>query len=175
MVTIMKRMEKFVNKKLIFVIAGLVICFLVSYLFALIYKFDNENITNSNLSEYIINKDKYTYIIDDIQNTRDVINIYGFVAQLKKQTISVNRQFALIEGNNVILIPTIKIQRDGATEYFDDGNNYENMGIQGRILTEYLQKDKLYKIGIIVKDDGEPYIVVTDKFIENIEVEQYVL
>lgn len=155
------------KKNEIIILSGLLICFLISMSFILLYKHDNGRLTNlGTVSDYNTTND-YIVIIDDYVIDASYLSIYGCALKLGKNIDYVNNQFVLIDDNDRIYgLNTIVVDRPSATEYYNDGFNYDKSGLQAHCKIGHLVDNENYKIGLIITEyDRSNYLVVTDKVV----------
>ncbi len=56
-------------------------------------------------------------------------------------------------------------KRSDITERWNNGNNYDNSGLQGNGLIKYLNKGQ-YRIGFLIINNSEQYYYMTDVYLE---------
>lgn len=141
-------------------------CFVITpFLLIFLFKYDNEKLISlGQVSDYHIT-DKYITIIDDIKQTKNKTSIYGCSIKLGEDLDYVNKQYVLIDNQNKAYgLNTVVVDRKSATEYFNDGFNYDKSGLNGQFATKYLNDGVIYRIGILVIErDGKIYLYISDK------------
>ncbi len=144
---------------------------LISLMFVMIYRYDNERLISlGQVSDYQTS-DEYVVIIDDIQLTKLTLSIFGCSVKLGEDINYVNKQYVLIdEENQIIGMNTVVVDRKSATEYYNDGFNYDKSGLNGQCLTKYLDKRTIYKVGMVIKElDGNRYLYISDLVVGGIK------
>lgn len=142
-------------------------CIMIPLILIILFNYDNEKLTSlGNISDYNLTNE-YITIIDDVQQTKNKTTIYGCSLKLGENLDYVNKQYVLVDDENrVIGINTVVTDRTSATEYFNDGFNYDKSGLNGQFATKYINNEVNYKIGILIKEkNGATYLVISDRII----------
>lgn len=142
-------------------------CIIVPLLFIILFNSDSKKlILIGEVSDYAIS-DKYITIIDDVQQINNTTLIYGCSVKLGEDLSYVNKQYVLIDEQNKLYgMNTLIVDRKSATEYYNDGFNYDNSGLNGQFASKYLDENSFYKIGIVINEiDGNTYLAISDKII----------
>lgn len=147
-------------------IIGFFVCCLISAVFSLIYKLDNECLKCSGtINNYeIVPASGFAYGVDNTNNSKKSLVVNGFACKLGENLSYVNSTFVLIDDrNDVYKMNTIMVKRPSATSYFNDGNNYDNCGLSAACRLSQLKTNTKYKVGfLIVLNDGTVYLAQTD-------------
>jgi len=152
------------NINLRIAIIGLLFSFMVSSMFGVIYKHDNEKIIYmGTTSEYDLANGEYFFIVHHAIITESRLHIHGALLKRGANLNYVNNRYVLIDKNNKLYgIKTIMIKRPDVTEFFNDGYNYDNSGLDGQTKA-YKFKNSEYSVGAIIKEkDGREYLVISD-------------
>ncbi len=86
-------------------------------------------------SNYLMYIDNLTWKRDNISNTKDYINIEGWLIKPGEEvkTAAIKIVFQDTETGKYYIIPTTMVERDSVTEYFADGLSYKYSGFSVRI------------------------------------------
>lgn len=142
-------------------------CIIVPLIFIILFSYDSRKLKLiGEVSDYAIS-DKYITIIDDVQQINNTALIYGCSVKLGEDLSYVNKQYVLVDEQNKLYgMNTVIVDRKSATEYYNDGFNYDNSGLNGEFATRYLEENSVYKIGIVINEkDGNTYLAISDKTI----------
>ncbi len=151
------------ENKISIILLGLSIA--LPILFIILFMHDNEKIEKISLNEATELSLVTEYGIENIIVDDTNIFLSGWLIE-KPDTISkVNRNFILSDGNNIYKLNTIMEKRSDITERWNNGNNYDNSGLQGNGLIKYLNKGQ-YRIGFLITDNSEQYYYMTDVYLE---------
>ncbi len=143
----------------------LALSIILPVLFIMLFIHDNEKIEKISLDEATELSMVTEYGIENIIVDNTNIFLSGWLIE-KPDTISkVNRNFILSDGNNTYKLNTIMEKRSDITERWNNGNNYDNSGLQGNGLIKYLNKGQ-YRIGFLIINNSEQYYYMTDVYLE---------
>ena len=145
-------------------IIGFFLCVIISILFCVVYVLDNERMNFiGSVDEYKLH-DNYTVIIDSVESSGKYYNIYGCALELGKDIAYVNNHFVLIDKHGQVKkISTVNVKRESATQYFNDGYNYDSCGLIGQVKKTDIIEGETYKIGVlIISNTDEKYLKISD-------------
>ena len=143
----------------------LALSIILPVLFIMLFIKDKEKIEKISLDEATELSMVTEYGIENIIVDNTNIFLSGWLIE-KPDTISkVNRNFILSDGNNTYKLNTIMEKRSDITERWNNGNNYDNSGLQGNGLIKYLNKGQ-YRIGFLIINNSEQYYYMTDVYLE---------
>ena len=143
----------------------LALSIILPVLFIMLFIHDNEKIEKISLDEATELSMVTEYGIENIIVDNTNIFLSGWLIE-KPDTISkVNRNFILSDGNNTYKLNTIMEKRSDITERWNNGNNYDNSGLQGNGLIKYLNKGQ-YRIGFLIINNSEHYYFMNDVYLE---------
>jgi len=163
------------NGKTKLALIGFALSCLVSFMFVLIYKHNNEKIKYlGNIYDYeildVANSYEHIFIIDEYNIIENILNIHGCYIKLGNSINYVNNNYVLINNKNEIYgIKTLSIKRPSATEFFNDGFNYDNSGLHGYCKIYRFANEKELKIGVIIKEkNGNEYLIISNVIINGV-------
>jgi hypothetical protein len=146
-------------------ILAFMVCLLLSFLFSLAYRYDNQRVmVSGNERDFLAGKG-YEWSIDNVTKSSTRFEITGWVAKIGRNLIYENRSIVLIDpAGQLYELHTVMEKRTDVTHFFKDGFNYDNSGIGAICTRNALKSNEIYMIGIIVTEqDGSKYLIKTDK------------
>jgi hypothetical protein len=157
------------NNNLNIAIIGLFLSFSISIIFGIIYKYNNEKVIyKGNISEYELDDGKYFFIVHHSKIIDNKLYIHGALLKKGINLDYVNNHYVLIDNENKLYgIKTIMVKRPDVTEFFNDGSNYDNSGLDGQIKADKINNG-VYTVGAVIKEkNGKEYLIISDnKFIK---------
>jgi hypothetical protein len=159
------------NNNLRITIIGLLLSCIISLIFGILYKHDNEKVIYmGNISDYELAGENYFFIVHHSVITENKLYIHGALLKRGTNLDYVNNRYVLIDKDNKLYgIKSIMINRPDVTEFFNDGYNYNNSGLDGQTRAYKINNGE-YTVGaIIIERDGKKYLVISDNKITNEE------
>ena len=154
-----------IKKREIQILLALIGCFLVSVIFASVYRYDNQKTVVSGKAVDYAAAQEYSWYIDSVTKNAKQVVVEGWAAKLGSDLAYVNRNVVLIDSQGELHhLNTVMVKRTSVTEHFKDGHNYDNSGIRAACMLKDLEPGRAYAVGIIVKEqNGSQYLIKTDK------------
>lgn len=136
-------------------------CFLISFAFSLIYKWDNERtiyLGKANTFEQAA--DQYITIIDRTKVEENYFTIDGCVLLQGEDMVYINNRFVLIDQNGFVYgLNSVMVNRPSATEYFSDGYIYDNSGLSAKGKVKNLDAGN-YQVGVVIFTKDEEQLLL---------------
>lgn len=150
------------NKVILFF---LLVSIIVPMLFILIFLHDNTKIEKISLDGIVQIQTIAEYGIENVDISDETITLTGWLIETPNTITKVERNFILVCNDNVYKLNTILKTRNDITERWNNGNNYDNCGLEGNGLAKYINTGR-YRIGFLINDDNEKRYFLTDEFLE---------
>jgi len=165
-------MSKFLKFPDVLLIPVILVAFVASYGIVHLAMHTRNNVSLVKLSDVSYGSYDSAYKIEsDVQkeNIREIegwfvlegitYNYYNFGEGAGGSSVYNNMHLALIDGDNVVLLPTVLVLRKDVTRKLRDGTNYRYCGFKAIVPTDYLDFAK----------DATFYMAVTDPY-DNMEL-----
>ncbi|RRD95376.1 hypothetical protein EII17_03785 [Clostridiales bacterium COT073_COT-073] len=161
------KIHKILLNEITHLVVLIIISFMIGVCFVVVYKVDNEQLVElGSLKKYEIGAEGI-FIVDQYYLENKALYIEGCFLRLGEDLDYVNSSFVLIDESEICwAINTIPTKRESATEFFNDGYNYDDSGLKGYIPLSKLKRGK-YRIGIVTKNkENVSEIKISDKIYE---------
>lgn len=143
----------------------LIISIILPLLFILLFLYDNTKIPEISLDEMLEISDITEYGIETAEIIDGNIVLKGWLIETPNTISRIDRNFILSDGNTAYKLNTIMQTRNDITERWNDGNNYDNSGLEGNGAVKYLDRGH-YCIGFLINDNDQNHYYLTDEYLE---------
>lgn len=105
------------------------------------------------------------YGIEQADILDGMILLQGWLLETPDTILSINRNFILSDGARTYKLNTVLQKREDITTRWNNGNNYDNSGLEGSCLASSLEKGR-YRIGFLITDAVNKRYYLTDEYLE---------
>lgn len=148
------------------IIILVIVAMLLSVLVSFTYRWENIMIKRDDTILWLSGPNQYIgFVIDDIKidykYNGKFIHINGAIIPFGESITRVNNEIYLIDEINHLSyrVNTVSVKRPSATEYYNDGNNYDNSGFSSYGDISKLNKQQ-YRVAMKYNDK---YMLLSDK------------